>query len=119
MLTIAIVVVLLLVVLNGLFAMSELAIVSARPARLKTMIDRQVKHLVHLIDDLMDVARLSRGLIKLKLDMQRPEIDAAIAASKALAARAGIDGTPTFIINGVMHPGAVDDETLKTLTAES
>ncbi|APW64277.1 hybrid sensor histidine kinase/response regulator [Paludisphaera borealis] len=34
----------------------------------RAMIDRQVKHLVHLIDDLMDVARISRGLIKLKID---------------------------------------------------
>jgi signal transduction histidine kinase len=34
----------------------------------RAMIDRQVKHLVHLIDDLMDVARISRGLIKLKLE---------------------------------------------------
>ena len=34
----------------------------------RAMIDRQVKHLVHLVDDLMDVARVSRGLIKLKLD---------------------------------------------------
>ncbi|HEY2835952.1 MAG TPA: thioredoxin domain-containing protein [Rhizomicrobium sp.] len=57
-------------------------------------------------------------MAKLKTDMQKPEIDAAIAASKALATRAGIDGTPTFIINGAMHPGAVDDGTLKSL-AES
>jgi signal transduction histidine kinase len=34
----------------------------------RAMIDRQVKHLVRLIDDLMDVARISRGLIKLKID---------------------------------------------------
>src|SRR6187200_2740665 len=40
-LEIAIVVV--LICLNGLLAMSELAIVSARPARLKAMIDREVK----------------------------------------------------------------------------
>ena len=40
-LEIAIVVVLICV--NGLLAMSELAIVSARPARLKAMIDREVK----------------------------------------------------------------------------
>jgi len=41
------------------------------PATVETsraMIDRQVKHLVRLIDDLMDVARISRGLIKLKID---------------------------------------------------
>src|SRR5690349_7939767 len=32
-----------LVIINGLLAMSELAIVSARPARLKAMIDRHVR----------------------------------------------------------------------------
>ncbi|MEW9837694.1 CNNM domain-containing protein, partial [Mesorhizobium marinum] len=32
-----------LICLNGLLAMSELAVVSARPARLKAMIDREVK----------------------------------------------------------------------------
>ena len=36
-------VVVLLVIVNGLLAMSELAIVSARPARLKTMADRNVR----------------------------------------------------------------------------
>jgi protein-disulfide isomerase len=66
-----------------------------------------------------DAKKVGIDVIKLKLDMQKPEIDAAIAASKALAARAGIDGTPTFIINGNVHPGAVDDDTLKSLTAES
>src|SRR4051794_25502485 len=32
-----------LIIVNGLLAMSELAIVSARPARLKAMIDRNVR----------------------------------------------------------------------------
>jgi len=65
-----------------------------------------------------DAQKVGLDMAKLKVDMQSPEIDAAIAASKALAVRAGIDGTPTFIVNGVMHPGAVDDDTLKNL-AES
>ena len=65
-----------------------------------------------------DAQKAGLDMAKLKADMQNPEIDAAIAAGKALATRAGIDGTPTFIINGVMHPGAVDDDTLKSL-AES
>ncbi|MDG3008090.1 hybrid sensor histidine kinase/response regulator [Paludisphaera mucosa] len=34
----------------------------------RAMIERQVKHIVRLIDDLMVVARLSRGLIKLKYE---------------------------------------------------
>ena len=66
-----------------------------------------------------DAQKAGLNMAKLKADMQNPEIDAAIAASKALAARAGIDGTPTFIVNGVVHPGAVDDDTLKSLAAES
>ena len=33
----------------------------------RAMIERQVKHIVRLIDDLMVVARISRGLIRLKL----------------------------------------------------
>ncbi len=66
-----------------------------------------------------DAEKAGLDMAKLKADMQNPEIDAAIAASKALATRAGIDGTPTFIINGVVHPGALDDDTLKNLAAES
>ena len=34
----------------------------------RAMIERQVKHLVRLIDDLMVVARISRGMIQLKFD---------------------------------------------------
>jgi protein-disulfide isomerase len=63
-----------------------------------------------------DAQKVGLDMAKLKIDMQDPGIDAAIAASKALATRAGIDGTPTFIVNGVMHPGAVDDDTLKSLS---
>jgi protein-disulfide isomerase len=52
---------------------------------------------------------------KLNADMQNPAIMQAIDASIGLAKKAGIDGTPTFIVNGVMHPGAVDDQTLNDL----
>jgi putative hemolysin len=43
MLYVEIAIVALLICINGLLAMSELAVVSARPARLKAMIDRNVK----------------------------------------------------------------------------
>lgn len=64
-----------------------------------------------------DAKKAGLDMIKLKTDMENPAIDEAIAASKKLALRAKIDGTPTFIINGVMHPGAVDDDLLKQLAA--
>ena len=60
-------------------------------------------------------AKAGLDVNKLRADMQRPEIAAAIAASHALATRAGIDGTPTFIVNGAVHPGAVDDADLAEL----
>jgi protein-disulfide isomerase len=62
-----------------------------------------------------DAQKAGLDMAKLKVDMDSPAIDDAIAASKKLASRAGIDGTPTFIINGVMHPGAVDEELINSL----
>jgi signal transduction histidine kinase/ActR/RegA family two-component response regulator len=35
-------------------------------ARERTVIERQVQHLVHLVDDLLDVSRITRGKIELK-----------------------------------------------------
>ena len=64
---------------------------------------------------MQDAKKAGLNLTKLKADMEKPEITAAIDASHDLAKKAGIDGTPTFIVNGVMHPGAVDDETLAGL----
>jgi len=50
----------------------------------------------------LDVARL-------RADMARPEIAAAVEESYAFAKKVGLDGTPTFIINGKMYPGAMDE----------
>jgi protein-disulfide isomerase len=61
-------------------------------------------------------AKAGLNVEKLKADMEKPEIAAALDASKKLAERAGIDGTPTFIVNGEIHPGMVDDEELAALT---
>ena len=68
---------------------------------------------------MQDAQKAGLNLVKLKADMERPEIAAAIDASHDLAKRAGIDGTPTFIVNGAMHPGAVDDVTLAGLAAKA
>jgi protein-disulfide isomerase len=65
-----------------------------------------------------DAQKVGIDIAKLNADMKDPEIATAIDASHNLAKQAGIDGTPTFIVNGVMHPGAVDDETLNALAAK-
>jgi protein-disulfide isomerase len=52
---------------------------------------------------------------KLALDMNDPDIQTRIDEAHALAQRTHIDGTPTFIFNGKIHAGAVDDTTLNAL----
>src|SRR5262245_51559247 len=49
--------VIVLIIVNGLLAMSELAIVSARPARLKAMIDRNVRGARRALDLSSDPGR--------------------------------------------------------------
>ncbi len=54
----------------------------------RDMIDRQVTHLTRLVDDLLDVARINRGQIKLqKQPLELAEVmEAAVEASKPLMA---------------------------------
>lgn len=59
-----------------------------------------------------DAAKAGLDVAKLKADMKDPAIDKALTDSIALAHKSGIDGTPTFIMNGKLQPGAVDDESL-------
>jgi len=59
-----------------------------------------------------EAARAGMDVNKLKADMADPGIEKALTSSIALAHRLGVDGTPTFVLNGKMRPGAVDDDTL-------
>src|SRR5690606_29898434 len=55
------------------------------------ILERQVRHLVRLVDDLLDVSRISRGQISLQkrlIDLG-PVLDAALEASAPLIAAAG------------------------------
>jgi len=59
--------------------------------------------------------RLGLNLDKLHADMQDPKLAHTIAFTHLLAKRSGINGTPTFIVNGNVRPGAVDDALLADL----
>ena len=59
-----------------------------------------------------EAARAGMDVNKLKADMKDPGIEKALTASIAFAHKVGVDGTPTFVFNGKLRPGAVDDETL-------
>jgi protein-disulfide isomerase len=62
-----------------------------------------------------DAAKAGLDVAKLKADMNSKAIDQAIDTAHKLAIRAKIDGTPTFIVNGKLRPGALDFETLDAL----
>jgi protein-disulfide isomerase len=59
-----------------------------------------------------EATRAGMDVNKLKADMKDPEIEKALKASIDFAHKVGVDGTPTFVFNGKLRPGAVDDETL-------
>lgn len=63
-----------------------------------------------------DARKVGLDVNKLKADMNDPAIAKAVDASLALAHKAGIDGTPAFIINGRVREGAIDDDLLNQLS---
>lgn len=58
---------------------------------------------------------LGLDLERLRRDMDAPEIDAALAANRALADAIGVTGTPAFIIGDRLIPGAIDKETMRAM----
>jgi signal transduction histidine kinase len=73
------------------------------------VMNRQLDHMVRLIDDLLDVSRISRGLLELKRDDVDLEdvIDTAIDASRAFFARKHQD----LVVNVTPGIGASVDST--------
>jgi PAS domain S-box-containing protein len=63
----------------------------ARQARTQDIMQRQMAHVVRLIDDLLDVARISSGKLELKLDTAgvREIVEAAVELSRGEIERAG------------------------------
>jgi len=72
---------------NGLVLL-RLTEVSPKAARALDMMDRQLRHLIRLVDDLLDVSRISRG--KMNLSLGRVELGE-LAAAAAEDARAVVE----------------------------
>jgi protein-disulfide isomerase len=54
-------------------------------------------------------------LTRLKSEMASPGVDRALAQAHALAGAAGIDGTPTFIVDGKIREGTMTDEIFREM----
>jgi protein-disulfide isomerase len=52
---------------------------------------------------------------QLARDMEDPEIDAYLARTYELARALGVNGTPAFIVNGTLYPGALSRSDLEQL----
>jgi signal transduction histidine kinase/ActR/RegA family two-component response regulator len=73
----------------ALAAMRKPGLTDAQRARANEVIERQVVHMTHLLDDLLDVSRITRGSIELK----KSSTELALLISAAVdAARPVIDG---------------------------
>jgi PAS domain S-box-containing protein len=72
----------------------------------RPMMERQIAHMVRLIDDLLDVARISAGKIDLKYE--RVELSAVIA-SAVEATRPALDAAHVELSVDVADPGVVLD----------
>jgi signal transduction histidine kinase len=56
---------------NGIYVLTRAKPESSQAARAMQVIERQVEHLTRLVDDLLDVTRISRG----KIELQRARVD--------------------------------------------
>jgi protein-disulfide isomerase len=63
-----------------------------------------------------DAKKAGLDMAKLNTALAAPDLDKTIAAAHKLAEQAKIDGTPTFIVNGKVHPGEITEADLKELT---
>lgn len=77
---------------NSLYILARAAPGSDQARRAQAIIDRQVSHLTRLVDDLLDVTRISRG----KIQLQRAPLNL-----NDLVRRTIEDHRPVFAANGV------------------
>jgi protein-disulfide isomerase len=62
-----------------------------------------------------DAKKVGMDVDRLKRDMNDKSVGVALKAAHDLALAAKIDGTPAFIINGRIHEGSVDEDSLPQL----
>ena len=82
-------------IVNGVQILQSGGVDAAKTLRLHEMMARQAKHLVRLVDDLLEVSRVNQGLIELRkerIDLAQAVNDG-VAASQSLIAELGHDFT--------------------------
>jgi signal transduction histidine kinase/ActR/RegA family two-component response regulator len=88
---------------NGLYVLGKAGPESDQGARALEVIERQVGHMTRLVDDLLDVTRVSRGKIQLQVD----EVDLGEIVRRAVE-----DHRSAFVENGVGLEAAIPEAPL-------
>ena len=78
----------------------------AASARIHAMMDRQLGHLVHLVNDLLDAARITRG----KIELKREAADLAAVAAMALETSTGMIDASGHVLHADLPQGALPVE---------
>lgn len=71
-------------------------------------------------DGIYEIARsVGLDLVQLKKDMNDPSIQDHVSRTYRLAEQLGVDGTPAFIVGGMMYPGMADKARLEEMVTEA
>jgi PAS domain S-box-containing protein len=76
---------------NAAAILSRIGSTDPRVQKTCEIIDRQITHMVRLIDDLLDLSRISRGKLQLRMERVelRPILEGAVELARPLTERAG------------------------------
>jgi PAS domain S-box-containing protein len=96
---------------NALHILKAPAATEAVLARAREMMERQVEHMVRLVDDLLDVSRIVRG----KVEIRRGPVDlAAVVASAVEAAQPAVEaGGHTLVVEVAAGPLTVNGDAVR------
>lgn len=94
-------------------ARASLAVARNQPDRFVAFHGQLMGQDQKMSEDVVFAAAKQAGVdvARLRTDMADPDIAKAVEDALALARSIGLDGTPTFLINGKLYPGALDEAT--------
>src|SRR5262245_57809953 len=96
-------------IVNGLAILDRVDPQSDVDARARGVIGRQVHHLTHLIDDLLDVSRIMSG----KIELERAPVDLARATRQCVEARQAASDSPQLTVLTDARPFIVEGDAVR------
>jgi len=96
-------------IVNGLALLDSVDPQNEIDARARGVIGRQVHHLTHLVDDLLDVSRIVSG----RIELERAPVDLARATRQCVEARQSLNGTHQLTMLSDARPFMVDGDAVR------